>query len=615
MTRTAVDEKMAKRKDSASASAAGPVTVGRALGGILKLAVQVAFALLITASNSVMALGWVGQFLKSEVLMSGVALGILVFNITGISILFGVSSGLNTLLAQAEGRGSETVLMRRMYVNRMVLVMFACAIPLGVLNWFSGPLLLAAGQPAEVVEYATTYAHVLFLGTLLPSMAFYLQQQVVNTRREAFIPLLATILGTGTQVTFSLYFLRGFEEAPANQSHLPLGNQSYIGAAVSRSAGSFVSVGLTGLYLIFTRDQICPSGCFCCAPNGRGGARRRQRRDEEGVEDVASLRSDEEGDEGGASVDLRFWRWSGGFQLLLALCGPSMLLMISEWWGFEALAIMAGNLPNPDLNLDTNGVLYNINLMIYQLYRGFGVGTSVYVGNNIGRKCDLTDGTDALRDVVSSRETTESENTDEQPRRCCSMGDRHDDGTPLDERLVSEAAQDAKLYCWTGLVSGIVLQVAVSAAYYIFRSELASIFTEDAEVIDQASNTTLAASVAALGYSMLMPANMVLQAMGLQIVGAIITSFAYFVVGLPLAGLMAFTAGMGLNGVWWANAVALTLAGALTLLYILVKIDWKKEVRIANVRMRKASKAQAGARPELSPSGSQQSLEEPLLAT
>lgn len=75
--------------------------------------------------------------------------GILTFNIFGISILFGVSSGLNTLLSQAEGRGEETVVMRRLYVNRMVLIMFVCSVPLGLLNYFSGPLLDAVGQPVS----------------------------------------------------------------------------------------------------------------------------------------------------------------------------------------------------------------------------------------------------------------------------------------------------------------------------------------------------------------------------------------------------------------------------------------------------------------------------------
>jgi hypothetical protein len=51
------------------------VTPGRALGNIVCLAVPVAISGIINVSNSVMALGWVGQYLKSEVIMSGVSLG------------------------------------------------------------------------------------------------------------------------------------------------------------------------------------------------------------------------------------------------------------------------------------------------------------------------------------------------------------------------------------------------------------------------------------------------------------------------------------------------------------------------------------------------------------
>ena len=51
------------------------VPPGRALGNIVCLALPVAVSNFITASNAVMALGWVGQYLKSEVIMSGVSLG------------------------------------------------------------------------------------------------------------------------------------------------------------------------------------------------------------------------------------------------------------------------------------------------------------------------------------------------------------------------------------------------------------------------------------------------------------------------------------------------------------------------------------------------------------
>ncbi len=51
------------------------VTPGRALGNIVCLALPVAISGIINVSNSVMALGWVGQYLKSEIIMSGVSLG------------------------------------------------------------------------------------------------------------------------------------------------------------------------------------------------------------------------------------------------------------------------------------------------------------------------------------------------------------------------------------------------------------------------------------------------------------------------------------------------------------------------------------------------------------
>lgn len=164
-------------------------------------------------------------------------------------------------------------------------------------------------------------------------MTFYLQQQVLNTRRQALVPLVATIVGTGAQITFSLFFLRGFEADPLNVTDLPLGNEtSYLGAAISRSAGSVVMVVITGMYMILSRDRICPSGCFCCAPREE---LRKTTTSRDGVVDEADK----------PLPELSFWSWEGGFKLLLALCGPSMLLMISEWWGFEALAIMAGGLP------------------------------------------------------------------------------------------------------------------------------------------------------------------------------------------------------------------------------------------------------------------------------
>jgi hypothetical protein len=154
------------------------------------------------------------------------------------------------------------------------------------------------------------------------------------------------------------------------------------------------------------------------------------------------------------------------------------------------------------------------------IYRGFGVGTSVYVGNSIGRKCDLRLAGGGLRDVAASFGASSSGNEDD-----VTIGGDDDDGlggggdgdssdgggddSNLDDALVQAAARDAKTFCWTGLLTSVVVQLLVSTAYYFLREQLASIFTDDQDVVDKSMNATLAAAAAAVGYAMVMPANMV----------------------------------------------------------------------------------------------------------
>lgn len=116
-----------------------------------------------------------------------------------------------------------------------------------------------------------------------------------------------------------------------------------------------------------------------------------------------------------------------------------------------ALLDIAGNLPDADVCLDANGTLYNINLLIYQLYRGFGVGTSVYVGNSIGRKCDLRLAGGGMRDVAASFRSDGSEDLLEDNSATQDNNGQTKRREPhLDKSLVQAAARDAKTFCWTG---------------------------------------------------------------------------------------------------------------------------------------------------------------------
>jgi hypothetical protein len=238
-----------------------------------------------------------------------------------------------------------------------------------------------------------------------------------------------------------------------------------------------------------------------------------------------------------------------------------------------------------------------------------------YVGNSIGRKCDLRLAGGGLRDVVASLQGLGLDDDDdhtedgwmsdsgggrggggggrggsgdseafggtgggrsrggggsggggsggavegEDEEEDGDNDDDDDDGPPLDDALVNAAAKDARIFCWTGcanaavligahslthtrarahmqhalthsltstrthcpappraphhirLVASVVVQVVISVAYYFLRDLLPLIFTLDPMVVEATANATPAAAAAALGYSMVMPANMVLQ--------------------------------------------------------------------------------------------------------
>ena len=48
-------------------------------------------------------------------------------------------------------------------------------------------------------------------------------------------------------------------------------------------------------------------------------------------------------------------------------------------------ALMAGWCPNPSRTIAANAVLYTLGVILYQIPKGIGIGTSIRVGNILGR--------------------------------------------------------------------------------------------------------------------------------------------------------------------------------------------------------------------------------------
>lgn len=114
-----------------------------------------------------------------------------------------------------------------------------------------------------------------------------------------------------------------------------------------------------------------------------------------------------------------------------------------------------------------------------------------------------------------------------------------------------------------GLVVGAGFMVFTALAFLLFPAPLARLYSPDAAVI-------------ALGASLLPIAGIFQVADGIQVVSAaalrgigdtrapmLINLFGFWVVGLPVGLLLAFTAGLGPPGVWWGLATGLAVVAVL----------------------------------------------------
>ena len=82
-----------------------------------------------------------------------------------LCLFMGVGTGVSILVSQYTGSGDQARL--KLVVSNAVAFLYLCALPLTVLGFLLGPLLLKMMQvPPEAWDHAVSYVRILFLGTL-----------------------------------------------------------------------------------------------------------------------------------------------------------------------------------------------------------------------------------------------------------------------------------------------------------------------------------------------------------------------------------------------------------------------------------------------------------------
>lgn len=176
---------------------------GPLLGKILRFALPLALSgilqLLFNAADIVV----VGQFVGAGALAAVGSTGALINLI--VNLFIGLSVGTNVLVAQYYGAGKEKDLSETVHTS--ILTSLLCGgvlLVVGVV--LARPLLVLMGTPADVLEQATLYMRIFFLGmpvSMLYNFGAAVLRAVGDTRRPLYYLLLAGIIN----VVLNLFFV------------------------------------------------------------------------------------------------------------------------------------------------------------------------------------------------------------------------------------------------------------------------------------------------------------------------------------------------------------------------------------------------------------------------
>lgn len=361
-------------------------------------------------------------------------------NVTALSIGFGLTSGLDTLCSQAYGAGKLEKL--GIYLQSAMIVVGSCLIPVFLMNWHAEYFLLLAGQDPEVARLAGEFSRVTVFGA--PFLFIYEMLRKVLQAQNVVRPMvLFALVGTFVNVLGG-YVLTYWTSL------------GFHGAALSRTLG----------YIVL---PLCLVPYFAFSGNHR--------------------------------------RWWTGWQmkeawalvpLFTRLSVPSLLMMAMEWWAYELLAVMAGNLPDGVVAVSAHAVLMQVASSIYTVFMGVSVSSNIRVGNCLGAN------------------------------------------HPKKARIISRTTQ-ATVFVLSGFFAALV---------YLLRHQIPLLVINDPVAIQRASDALLVM----VPYEIIDSLNCVIQGIykgaGWQDMAAKTNVLAFYVIGIPLGALLSFHFGFGIEGLW-----------------------------------------------------------------
>ncbi|KAG2240430.1 hypothetical protein Bca52824_090748 [Brassica carinata] len=291
---------------------------------IAKISLPIILTGLLLYSRSMISMLFLGR-LNDLPALSGGSLALGFANITGYSLLSGLSTGMEPICVQAFG--AKRFKLLGLALQRTILLLLLCSLPISVLWLHIKKILLFFGQDQEISDQAEIFILFslpdLFLQSFLHPLRIYLRSQSIT------LPL-----------TYSAFF--------AVLLHIPINyllvSSSGLGLKGVALGAVWSNVNLLGFLIIY----VLFSGVY-------------------------------EKTWGGFSMDC-----FKGWRSLLTLAIPSCVSVCLEWWWYEIMILLCGLLLHPQATVASMGILIQTTALIYIFPSSLSFSVSTRVGNELG---------------------------------------------------------------------------------------------------------------------------------------------------------------------------------------------------------------------------------------
>jgi multidrug resistance protein, MATE family len=369
------------------------------------------------------------------VIMAGISLSTTFANVTGVSVLIGLASAVETMASQLYG--SHQYREVGYVVQRSILILGLACIPIFIV-WHLAPALF------HMCGVSTEICHI--VGVALRIRALGLPMDVIRYSLERYL----TAINVTRPLMIASLFL-DIELIILCFSTVIMSQLDYTSICYNFIISSY----LGGLVLI----AVCSRNEVVMEPL-----------------QYPSLEA--------------FLHW-GDF---LKLGGAGALMLCCEWWAYEILVLMAGFLGTAAI--DAQSIILMFVGLLYSLPLGFSTVVSVHIGQCIG----------------------------------------------------AGRLDDAKIAGYTGTITIILVQGALSLAVWVVGPWYVAMFTSDEHVLSLIRHAIAYVCAFVLLDGLQNVGSGILRGAGKQNLGAALNFIAFYLIGLPMSYVICFRWDFGVSG-------------------------------------------------------------------